>query len=70
MRSTFSADAGYVLAKDTHESKLEKSGVTGFARVDAASCYLRSEPNEKATFWPGNANTSCASWGKSTAIIM
>ncbi len=47
VRSTFSADTGYVLARDTHESKLEKSGVSGFARVDAAACMLLSEPNEK-----------------------
>lgn len=48
VRSTFSADTGYVLARDTHESKLEKSGVTGYARVDAASCFLLSEPKDKS----------------------
>ena len=48
VRSIFSNDTGYVLARDTRESRLAATGVTGYARIEAAACYLLEKPAEKA----------------------
>ncbi len=42
VRSTFSADTGYVLAKDTRESALQDSGISGFAMIGPLNCSLLS----------------------------
>ncbi|HWQ97274.1 MAG TPA: M15 family metallopeptidase [Clostridia bacterium] len=47
VRSTFSRDAGYILVKDAHESRLAGKGTPGYAQIDAANCSLLKEPEEK-----------------------
>ncbi len=49
VRSTFSGDTGYVLVRDAHDSRLARTGVTGYARIEAAACSLLSAPQEKSS---------------------
>jgi hypothetical protein len=60
VRSTFSGDTGYVLVKDTRESTLLKSGVTGFAEIGTANCELLSEADEKGVVPRAGERTSRA----------
>ena len=46
VRSTFSGDTGYVLVRDAHDSRLAKTGVSGYARIEAASCDLLADSRE------------------------
>ena len=46
VRSTFSGDTGYVLARDAHDSRLAKTGVSGYARIEAANCDLLADSRE------------------------
>ena len=46
VRSTFSGDTGYVLKRDAHDSRLANTGVSGFARIEAANCYLLADSRE------------------------
>ena len=48
VRSTFSGDTGYVLVRDAHDSRLAKTGVSGFARIEAANCDLLADSREKS----------------------
>ena len=48
VKSTFSGDTGYVLVRDAHESKLAKTGVSGYARIDAANCSLLADSRENS----------------------
>ncbi|MDD4312123.1 MAG: M15 family metallopeptidase [Eubacteriales bacterium] len=48
VKSTFSGDVGYVLVRDAHNSKLAKTGVSGYARIEAANCDLLADSREKS----------------------
>lgn len=48
VRSTFSGDTGYVLVKDAHNSRLATTGVSGYARIDAANCDLLADSQENS----------------------
>ncbi|MEN6637153.1 MAG: M15 family metallopeptidase [Clostridiaceae bacterium] len=48
VRSTFSGDTGYVLVRDAHDSRLANTGVSGYARIEAANCYLLADSREKS----------------------
>ena len=48
VRSTFSSDTGYVLKRDAHNSRLAQTGVSGYARIEAANCDLIADSREKS----------------------
>lgn len=48
VRAAFSADTGYVLKKDTRESKLALSGVTGYAMMIVPGCSMMKSPDEES----------------------
>ena len=48
VRSTFSGDTGYVLKRDAHNSRLASTGVSGYARIEAANCDLIADSREKS----------------------
>ena len=48
VRSTFSSDTGYVLQRDAHNSRLAPTGVSGYARIEAANCDLVADSREKS----------------------
>ena len=43
VRSTFSGDTGYVLKRDAHDSRFAKTGISGYARIEAANCDLLAD---------------------------
>ena len=48
VRAAFSTDTGYVLKKDTRESKLALSGVSGYAMMIVPGCSMMKSPNEES----------------------
>ncbi len=48
VRSTFSGDTGYVLKRDAHNSRLAQTGVSGYARIEAANCDLIADSRENS----------------------